>query len=309
MLRDAATASPDADGGDVAHEQLVRESDGASVTDEDAAPPPPIDGGEGVCTQAPTVGAPTLVASASSGGADDLFGAITPDELTIAWMSVTAPDYKIYYADRDSPSEPFLAAKPLVASGDYYANDRIAMSPDGLRIVFVRSDRKGLGEFVRTVRKNPFFEEPTDAAFAGINGLGAMLPANEYLGDPVVAPDDLTFFFSRYGGGITHTVYESRRNGPVTWPLGTPHPESSLSVVDGQRRYPTGISSDLRTLFYFDEPTGKEHMAVRATVADDFDRFIGLGAQSGAQPNLACNVLYFSDQMGGSLRNFTAPLQ
>ena len=76
-----------------------------------------------------------------------------------------------------------------------------------------------------------------------------------------------------------------------------PNPELQ-STKDGKRRRPTGISSDGRTLFYFDEVTSLERAAWRDGPTSAFGLFKDIGAFAEAVPNLRCDTLYYQGQDG-----------
>jgi hypothetical protein len=223
------------------------------------------------------------------------------------WMSVENQVPTLHYADRNAVTDAFGPSQTLAATTDYYALDRVAVSPDGLRFVVVRSDRKGFGEFTRSARLHDFTTVPNEVSFSRINGLGKMLPAQELLGDPIVSADDLSFYFSRYGGDAPGTIYEATRTGPVTWPIGAAVAGKVLQVVGTSRRRPTGVSVDRRTLFYWDEASGTERAAWRPALNWQFNSTKDLGARAEAQPNATCTKLYFSSDGAGGSDVFVAP--
>jgi hypothetical protein len=233
----------------------------------------------------------TVIQSAST-SAHDVFSAITPDELTIVWMSITASGPVLRYADRDSATGSFAPYGYLTS--DYFAAERAAVSPDGARIVVVRKDKKGFGEFVRRGRFYSFDITPSEASFAALDSQGRMLETSEFFGDPVLSSDDRTFYYSKYGSEGTVTVFAATRSDPVPWPLGTPVEGAPLLNDCGARRRPTGVSADGLTLFYYDESSGSERATWRKSTDSAFSGFVDLGSRIGAQPNAACTSLYFS---------------
>src|SRR5262245_49111847 len=100
-----------------------------------------------VCPRDMTFGPPTMLPIA--GDAGDLFGSITPDELHIAWMTGGEDDGVVHYADRSSADDDFDAPRELEAVEGFYALERVALSPDGLTLIAVGSDRLLFGAFTR----------------------------------------------------------------------------------------------------------------------------------------------------------------
>ena len=226
---------------------------------------------------------------AASTALDDGFGSVTPDELTIAWTVDTGGSVEVRVADRASPSEPFGPPQTPVTG---VALDRAALSPDGLRLVFVEAGRRRFGHHARATRADAF----APSAFYPFEALEAVLLADELYGDPVLAPDDHTFFYSRYGGGRTDTIESSARVftkdpwGPGGGVLSVPE----LVATATARRRPTGIASDGRTLFFFDETTQKQKGVWFKYDSLDIESVVDLGTRQGATPNGACTRLYFS---------------
>jgi len=249
--------------------------------------------GRFVCSPTTTWGRGSVIRTAST-PSDDAFAAITPDELTIVWMSTDDGAPVLNYADRASASDPFDPFGSLSLKTDYFADERAAVSPDGARIVVLRKDRKGFGEFIRQGRFYSFDPSPSEAAFAALDSQGAVLETSEFFGDPVLSSDDRTFFYSRYGAGEAATVFAATRSAPVSWPLGTPVEGAPLMADCGGLRRPTGISADGLTLFYFDESSRSERASWRTSLDAPFSGFVDLGSRRGAQPNARCTALYFS---------------
>jgi hypothetical protein len=245
-----------------------------------------------VCSPTTTWSDGTVIPTAST-SANDVFGSITADELTMVWTSLTSAGPEIHYADRSSATDPFEPFGSLSMS-DYYAAERAAVSPDGSRIIVVRKNRKGFGEFVRQGRFHSFEITPSDASFGMLNNLGMYLETNEFFGDPVLSSDDRTLYYSKYGAGETATVFAATRSAPVAWPVGVPVEGATLLDDCGARRRPTGISADALTLFYYDESSGSERATWRKSTDSAFSGFVDLGSRAEAQPNAACTALYFS---------------
>jgi hypothetical protein len=263
------------------------------------------DSGASACDPAATWATGTLLSIST--GHDDELDAITPDELTIAWTSNSV----IWYADRASTADAFGTPQDLdqgasITAGTYTAN-RVALSPDGLRIVVVSADLQGFSELTRTARtgSGSTFASPDQTAFGNIN---ADTPSGGSVGDPVIGASDTTFFYSVYGAGDDNTVYRALRLTPTdAWSSGAAlNVTSALQAQGSLRRQPTAISSDNRTLFFYDQVNSIERASWINEMTGQFDTYADLGAHINAAPNSACSVLYYSAAGASSVDLFSA---
>jgi len=272
----------------------------------------PDDGGDGgtdsadgpfvptasVCNPKATWPAGKLVPNVSTTQADR-FGAITTDELTIAWMNTAGT---VLYADRAAVTDPFGTAMTL--SGPI-ALDRVALSADGLTLIVVRSDRLSFAQVTRATRGTAFGSTLDTKPFANLDPLSSGVEDGGDAGggtfaDPVLSKDGHFLYYSVLGGSAT-TMAESYRSGAAPWTnpfaKGRILTTAELTGVGNQLRRPTGLSSDNRTLFYWDEVDGVEKMAFRddAILAGHniYGQFTSLGAHAGAQPTATCQRIYF----------------
>lgn len=272
----------------------------------DSAPPADGGGGDGggdggggdasggpVCNPAFAFGAASAVPGVAAG--DKTFGAVTPDELTLAWVT---PAGSVLYADRTASSQPFGGAQTLSGT---YAPDRVALSADGLTLIVVMQGAASLGQVKRTARGQAFSGAPDTAPFANLrpgsnpeDGGGGM----GMLGDPVLSADGQLLFFSSYGTGAMGTVCVSSNSGTKWTKPDTLSQLELLATSDTVRRRPSGLSSDGRTLFFWDDVDGKEKAAWRKTNTSydlAFSGFVDLADRKGAQPAAACTRLYFTN--------------
>jgi hypothetical protein len=222
-----------------------------------------------------------------AGGGDVLFS-ITPDELTVAWGSDEGLAGALWVADRVSAGDDFGARTPITEM-DVEAVERLALGPDRLVLVAVAG-----GRFVELTRAAPgtAFSSPAPGSFALIdadaeeNGL--------LLADPVIAPDDRTLYYSIASGSVgTATLRVSTRASGEPWPVGADVPDCEFLRHERGMRQPTGVSSDGLTLFYFDAARFISRAAFRPARDEAFTLFVDLGDRLGAQPNLACDRLYY----------------
>jgi hypothetical protein len=223
--------------------------------------------------------------------ADDQLGSLSVDVLTIAWMT---PNGDVHVAERGSPGSAFGAGATLPAAGGWYGVGRVALSPDGLRIVVISSDGERFGELTRASTADLFAGTPDEGPFAAIN---ASVGGGESLADPIISSDDGRLYYSRHGGGVTSTIHWATHAQPDDpWALGGALSEAELQMTNGDRRIPTGIAPDGRSLFYWDESTSLLRMAIRASVAAPFTMFGDVGATfEHAVPSADCATLYYTD--------------
>ncbi len=261
-------------------------ADGNNVSDTnpgvDAAPPPLV------CSSLSSLAAAGAALPIST-GSDDWLGSVSPDELSIAWTAGNSGAFTVYYSDRSATSNAFGTPKVLAGS---FAFDRVALSPDGLTIVAVSANRKSFAEFARASRTDAF--GAGNDTFVNINDDAVGMAAS--FGDPVFAPNSFQLYYSVYDGTATSTIYSTQRIFKNdNWQSGTPIPSpNELKAQGALRRRPTGLSSDSRILFYYDEVASKSFAATYTFGATTFDKFTDLGAVSGVQVNNACSRFYFS---------------
>ncbi len=258
-------------------------------------PPPPT-----VCDPAATFG--TGSALSISTADDDVLDAITPDELTIAWTQGAGGTATVDYADRTSTSSSFNSPQKFAAAT--YTADRVALSPDGLTLVIVNDDAKGFSELTRAARGDAF-GSPALGSFGNIN---ADTPVGGSVGDPVIDSSNTAFYFSVYGTTSTKTIYRSLRLMPTDpWGNGgVLNVAAGLQTSGSSRRRPSGISSDGRTLFFFDQVTSSERAAWVNETTGQFDSFADLGSRLWAAPATSCSTLYYSATGASSVDLFVA---
>lgn len=223
----------------------------------------------------------------------ELLGAVTADELTVAWTTPTAGGGgTVRWADRATTADPFGAAQTLASSLGAFALDGVALSADGMTLVVVKADRSNFVAISRTARSGAFDTVVVDA-FKSFNLGEGMLPPSHF--SPVLSPDGTRFVYAIRTPGLDQPVIlESQRNRNGGWQVGSAYSNSEFFSLSGQLRRPTGIASDGRTLFYYDEVSGTEKAAWRDSVSKlTYTTIVDLGAKQQATPNAACTRLYF----------------
>jgi len=222
--------------------------------------------------------------------ADEHLLSITADELDIVFVRSGA----VYRSHRDASSASFGAPSTVALPTGYVADAGVALSGDGLTLVLVSSDGLSFGALSRAARSDDFRTSADTSAFLGLNARA--LQTLEHFAAPVLAPDGKSFVFTGFTPGAdgTSVVYESLWAGSE-WAM--PNNISRLATFDGtgdKRPLPTGLSSDSRTLFYFDEATSKEVARFRDRPDAPLYHAVDLGGLAGAMPNGKCDRIYYS---------------
>jgi hypothetical protein len=284
-----ASAMTDGSSGDASDESSLASDAGSDADAPDLGPLPTP-----VCPPNATWGQGTQLAISTA--VDDLMGAVTPDELTIAWISTGASGSSVLVADRASAQAAFGAAVTAPAGGGTYAATKVALSPDGLRTLVVATDHKSFDAITRASKSGSFAPLATGGEADAINSNVAQGEAGFFLDDPVIGAHDATFYYSLYGSGLVNTLHESTRTGVSAWPNGAVPAETAgeFDATGTQLRHPTGVSEDDLTLFYWDDVDGTQKVAWRARTTDPFGAPVLLSGLRDAVPNVTCDKLYYS---------------
>jgi len=257
-------------------------SDVGLSTDTSATPP---EGGV-LCNIQETWGAPTTVLTTAAAD-QTIFGAVTPDELTLAWTSTTGGAVTAWYADRASTSDSFGTPQSLASSFGSLSFDRVSLSGDGLRIVGVAASGTAFVAAQRASRPGAFATDDS-SEFAGLAPEGKTYT----YATPLLSGDDTFFFYIVTSSTDDHVVYASTGGPP--WTPGAFLSPTELERVGTQYRRPTGMSADDLTLFYWDETTATEGIAFRAAPLQDFTLFASIGPLTDAVPTASCSRIYYS---------------
>jgi hypothetical protein len=220
---------------------------------------------------------------------NDTLLSITSDELDIVFLRSGA----VYRAHRDAPSDSFGAAALVTIPTGYDATIGVALSSDGKTLVLVSSDGQSFASLSRDARTVDFGATVDPSAFLGLNERS--LQTLEHYAAPVLAPDGNSFVFSGFtpGDDGLAVVYESAMASGV-WDMPNNISGSLFDGTGSKRPLPTGLSSDSRTLFYFDEATSTEVARFRDRPNAPLYDSVDLGMLTGAMPNAKCDHLYYS---------------
>jgi hypothetical protein len=233
----------------------------------------------------------------------DRFGSISPNGLAIAWTSSSG---SVFVADRPSVSASFGPPAQFSPGMLALANDRVALADSGLKLIVTQASGATFVAFVRssaTTAWGPSLSDEFQYVAATIAEFGGSMS------NPVVSADGLSLFYLlTMGTNSAPILYESPWNTSTkAWDNGTPLPNAEFAIATASKlRRPTGASADRRTLFFFDETTGKERAAWRASPSAAFDTFIDLPALPEAVPNFNCDTLFFQGMDAAGQGLFTA---
>ena len=222
--------------------------------------------------------------------ADEVMLALTPDELDLAFLR----DGALHVAHRSSLNAAFTVGPALTLPAGWSAAHGASLSADGKRLVLVSDpDQKKLGEWTRPNRETPFAGEIDTSAFAAVNQDSDF--SGRVYASPIVSADDDQLFFNSAFLDADSTIVISSRSETGLWSAPRALNPGIFDGGAGQRRLPTGVSADGRTLFYFNEESGEQEARWRAATNPDSPLYDmrSLGARHGAVPNAACNRLYF----------------
>ncbi len=228
-----------------------------------------------------------------STAADEALLSITADELDIAFLRGGA----LYVAHRGTPSASFAAATAVTLPAGYVADAGVALSADGETLVLVSTDGQSFAGLSRDSRTTAFGATADTTAFVALNNRAVQ--TLEHFAAPVLAPDGKSFVFAAFtvagdAGYGNSLVYESLLSGSEWAMPSNISATGGFSSTDDKRILPSGLSSDSRTLFYFDESTGTEIARFRDRPDAPLYDHVDLGGLRGAVPNAKCDRVYYS---------------
>jgi hypothetical protein len=221
---------------------------------------------------------------------DEKLLSITADELDVVFVRNGA----LLRAHRTAANGAFDAGSAVTVPDGYDPTAGAALSGDGQTLVLVTSDGHGLAALTRAARTDDFGPTADPAAFAALNDRAVQ--TQEHYAQPVLAPNGKSLIFLSYTPGIAGNaavVYESLMSGSI-WAMPN---NISQYIFDGtteKRPLPSGLSSDSRTLFYYDEASSKQMARFRDRPDAPLYTVVDLGGRMGAIPNSTCQRIYYT---------------
>ncbi|MES1185849.1 MAG: hypothetical protein ABUL60_18700 [Myxococcales bacterium] len=282
-----AAGDSSAQGGAAAGEASAGDAGQGIVFQEGGAPPVEI---PGVC-------APTMkLGSAQTqdvGVADITLLAMTADERSVAFTTGSGVELTLRVADRDSNQAAFEEV-PVALPDGFDVESGVSLSSDGRKLILVMSDHSGFGELSRAARGDAFAGDADVTAYARINGLKPM--SGHSVGWPVLSHDGKDLYFVSYFGSAL--VNQSKRDSGGVFDIGTEIDEFTLGGPEGEYKLLSGLSSDQRAIFFFDQKSQHAMALFRSRDGAPFYDPLDLGARRGATPNQDCSRVYSSTPSG-----------
>jgi len=206
--------------------------------------------------------------------------------------SATTPTINV--ATRSDRTAAFPAATTVSTTGSPIAIDRVALDPTGNTIVAVAADRASLVAFSQT--SSMVWASASGAEFANLAAMAGDTSASFY--EPVLGADGSLYYVlgsSDNGFYLYQSAWDASQH---LWATGvvltTSISGQGLIGADADHLYrPTGVSTDGRTLFFFDGVLGHERAAWRDAPTLPFSRIDDIPALAEAAPDARCDRLYF----------------
>lgn len=259
---------------------------GDATLEADSFVEPCADPGPPVCPPGASWGDPQPLLPPGV-GVGEAFGALSHDELHLLTFAVAdggGAEPRVW--DRASAAEPFAASTPL---GFPYDADGVGLSPDGLRVVGTVGGLPRLQ--VRPALGGAFGAPTTEEFRFDLEG--------DRLRAPVLGPAGTLWFGRVAPNAGTPTIALMALSGGF-YQRGHLVDGVDLQARDGRTLVPTGVSADLRVLFYYDETARLARVATRAAPGCVFTAFADLGPRPRVQPNATCTALTYADPATGA---------
>jgi hypothetical protein len=244
---------------------------------------------------------PIPLAGISSNG-DERLLSITADELDVVFVR----DARVLLAHRTKANADFGTASEVTIPTEYDATAGAALSADGKTLLLVAVSGQAFAVLTRPSRTVAFSATADGSAFIGLKQRA--IQTMEHYAAPVFSPDGKSLVYTGFTPepeqgfptgvlGVAR-VYESRWASGM-WQMPESISDGFFNGTTAARPLPSGLSSDSRTLFYFDEKTMKQAARFRDRPDAPLSVGVDLGDREGAIPNAGCDVLYYTS--GGNV--------
>lgn len=245
---------------------------------------------------------PTAVDYAHGASDIELLAAITWDERTMAWTTEESGTIVVHYADRAAKNDAFTGARTLPTALGPFADDKVALSADGLTMYFVSDNHEVVTQITRASRDVAF-----DAATASTKPFRSITGKNPdglptpKLADLVLSKDGKWLFYTDLLRTKGSSLMLSLELADGTWDKPNPIDAPRVQMEAGFHRRPTGLSADKLSLFYFDEVSEACYVAFREPGSSvSFDGFYGFSPTGRrAMPTDSCDRVYLSYESPG----------
>lgn len=225
----------------------------------------------------------------------DVLRSVTPDELTLAWAATYSHFTTLQVGDRASKDAAFGNVQEVVGFAE---GSLLGISPDGLRLCGNGPSSTHFVEATRASRSEAF-GEPTEGSFSVLDADAAARGAT--LQGCVIASDDRALYYNLYDPANPEiSLHVSKRTDASPWPVGTPIASCALRAAGADTGlYPTGVSSDQRTLFFQSALAPAARTAARAGADWPLTDIVELNGKTSVVPNQTCDRIYFNGSKDG----------
>jgi hypothetical protein len=240
---------------------------------------------------------------------------VSGDELTVAWVVVSNGSASAFVADRAAPSVAFGPASDVTALIGNLADDRVALSGNGTILVAVVAGRRAIVPLQRADRSSAFSKNA--ALAAGVNAIDTNGdrdpggdPPREFFAPVLSSGRDILFFGGIADTNVGYGIWSAPLDGAFGYHIEGMLQSPTLRSAGNNRVRPTGIAADGRTLFYFNEATGRTGAMSRDDKYGQFQNEVLLPAgRAQVSPNADCKKVYSTEGADGArtVNAFTAP--
>jgi hypothetical protein len=217
--------------------------------------------------------------------ADERLLALTPDERTL----VFARDQQLFVWDDGE-------ASPFTLPAGYSPELGVSLEADGLSLVIVQEEGLSFATVSRLTRSGSFELTPNEAPFKALNE--ARVTSGGQFSSPVLSAGGESLYFTVRMGTTVANVWRARGVAFAERKLQDP---SVFGTEDGQAKLVVGVAADERTLFVFDEALEHVTGMWSPTPAAELTSRVPFEGFHTATPNAACDRIYATTEVSGSL--------
>jgi hypothetical protein len=235
------------------------------------------------------------LANISTPDADERLLGMTFDALTVVFSRGDA----LLVADRASATADFGTPVAVTLPEPYTHTRGVALRSDGLAMIVVEAEGKLFADVTRSARSGTFDGEPDPARFLAVAENSELFSGK--LSSPVLAADG-SLYFTQIGPSSSRVFHSHLAEGDALFEVPAMSEDTvTLGGEDGKSKLTQSVSSDERTLFFFDEALGhtvglwNSGPATPFVDPAEFPELLSVFSVAG------CTHLYGTREVGGSL--------
>ena len=225
--------------------------------------------------------------------------ALTFDEQTIGWRQDDTPG-TLFLSHRSSPAAPFPAPLSYVFPDGYGDDGRVALSTDGLRLVFARNDHLTFAQVVRTALDQSFSTTPDEAPFELVSRTAVASSWPVY--GPAFSRSDLTLYYTYVPTVGPSRLMRATRQGTAWIDVIVVNDGYFDGKSPGEPRHVAGVAPDETALFLHTSPSGQASAVWSTLLSSNVETSVDFGNRHGIWANADCTRLYFSVDPGSGSR-------